>query len=98
MKGSLGTFFAKRYGYALLFAMPLVVFIVVLTVVLPRLRLNQEQQDLYSIGPAMLLFFLMVYIMFTRRTLRGILGAWQRLYRKIPTWSQYLAERNNQER
>ncbi len=98
---SLGRFFAKRYGYAVAVMLPVVGGCVVIGLVLNVLGArgaSRGLQDGIAIFGMLLLMTLFGVVILAHRPLPGPFGAWQRLWKRIPTWNGRIAEMAREKR
>ncbi len=83
---SLGTFYKKRIGYTIVFAMPIIFVAIAVGVFADMLGDNGVTLSILGI------VILAIVVMFVRRRLPWPLGPWQRLWQSIPTWKQRARE------
>ncbi len=90
------SFLKRRYGHACAFAVPVVLACVLLGVlgnVLEAHGVPREAVDGVLVVSMCLLVGAVGFVMFTRRTMPGLLGRWQRLWRTMGSWRERRAER-----
>lgn len=94
---TLGRFLARRYGYALAFASPVIlgaIAIGTLSNVLESRGVSRGARDgVVIVGMFVLVLALGVAIV-ARKPLPGIFGRWQGLWNKIPTWRSWITDRS----
>ncbi len=94
-------FFAKRYGYALLFASPIILGAIAIGMLSNILQVRgalQGVQDGVAIVGMLVLMLALGVVIVVRKPLPGIFGRWQGLLSKIPTWRMRLAEHAEEQR
>lgn len=88
-------FFLKRCAYVFVFVGPVIVGAIGLGILLNILDASQISQNIQNgiatIGMLTLTIFLCIVIL-ARKPLPGMLGSWQKLWNRVPTWQMYSAE------
>lgn len=87
-------FFLKRCAYVFVFVGPVIVGAILLGILLNILDASQISQNIQNgiatVGMLTLTIFLCVVIL-ARKPLPGMLGSWQKLWNRVPTWQMYSA-------